>query len=136
MRGREGWGCTTWGIKGKDIYLLHVLRRRMEYPGPKRAVREQCQAFDASVVLVEDKASGTQLIQELVAEGLHAVTRSQLQSAGKHLQIVSSIATTSIEDTIAARGVPVWFQLSPTSGGKSVKPWSNGRNKPVVRLLW
>jgi phage terminase large subunit-like protein len=43
-------------------------------------VREQCQAFDASVVLIEDKGSGTQLIQELVAEGLHAVTRYQPQS--------------------------------------------------------
>ena len=41
--------CTSWGIKGKDLYLLHVLRRRMEYPELKRAVREQCQAFEASV---------------------------------------------------------------------------------------
>jgi len=38
-------------------------------------VREQAQAFAANVVLIEDKASGTQLIQELVADGLHAVTR-------------------------------------------------------------
>jgi len=45
----------------------------MEYPELKRAVREQCQAFAASVVLIEDKASGTQLIQELVEQGLHAV---------------------------------------------------------------
>ena len=42
--------------------------------------REQCQAFEASVVLIEDKASGTQLIQELIADGLHAVTRYQPQS--------------------------------------------------------
>ena len=61
--------CTSWGIKGKDLYLLHVLRQRMEYPELKRAVREQCQAFDANVVLIEDKASGTQLIQELVDAG-------------------------------------------------------------------
>jgi predicted phage terminase large subunit-like protein len=72
--------CTTWGIKGKDLYLLHVLRRRMEYPELKRAVREQCAAFGASVVLIEDKASGTQLIQELVQQGLHAVTRYQPQT--------------------------------------------------------
>jgi phage terminase large subunit-like protein len=72
--------CTTWGIKGKAVYLLNVLRRRMEYPEIKRAVREQCQAFEASVVLIEDKASGTQLIQELIQEGLHAVTRYQPQS--------------------------------------------------------
>ena len=43
-------------------------------------MREQAQAFAASVVLIEDKASGTQLIQELVAEGLHAVTRYKPQS--------------------------------------------------------
>ena len=52
----------------------------MEYPELKRALREQAEAFAASVVLIEDKASGTQLIQELVAEGLHAVTRYQPQS--------------------------------------------------------
>jgi len=72
--------CTSWGIKGKDLYLLHVLRRRMEYPELKRAVCEQCAAFAADVVLIEDKASGTQLIQELIEQGLHAVTRYQPQS--------------------------------------------------------
>jgi predicted phage terminase large subunit-like protein len=72
--------CTTWGVKGTDLYLLHVLRKRMEYPELKRAVREQCQAFAANVALIEDKASGTQLIQELTQEGLYAVTRYQPQS--------------------------------------------------------
>ena len=72
--------CTSWGIKGKDLYLLHVLRRRMEYPELKRAVCAQAEAFNANVVLIEDKASGTQLIQELVELGLHAVTRYQPQS--------------------------------------------------------
>jgi phage terminase large subunit-like protein len=69
--------CTSWGITGKDLYLLHVLRKRMEYPELKRAVLEQAEAFNANVVLIEDKASGTQLIQELVELGLHAVTRYQ-----------------------------------------------------------
>jgi phage terminase large subunit-like protein len=52
----------------------------MEYPELNRAVREQCEAFGATVVLIEDKASGTQLIQELVRDGLHAVTRYQPQA--------------------------------------------------------
>jgi predicted phage terminase large subunit-like protein len=72
--------CTSSGVKGKDLYLLHVLRKRMEYPELKRAVCEQCAAFGASVVLIEDKASGTQLIQELIDAGLHAVTRYQPQA--------------------------------------------------------
>ena len=41
---------------------------------------EQCEAFGATVVRIEDKVSGTQLIQELVHEGLHAVTRYQPQA--------------------------------------------------------
>ena len=67
--------CTTWGIRNQRVYLLHVLRKRMEYPELKRAVHEQWQAHRATVVLIEDKASGTQLIQDLIAEGLSAVTR-------------------------------------------------------------
>jgi predicted phage terminase large subunit-like protein len=72
--------CTSWGIHGKNLYLIDVLRRRMEYPELKRAVREQYERFRPNVVLIEDKASGTQLIQELIAEGVHAVTRYQPQS--------------------------------------------------------
>ena len=67
--------CTTWGIKGKNLYLLSVLRKRLEYPALKRAVREQQCLYDANVVLIEDQASGTQLIQELIADGFHRVTR-------------------------------------------------------------
>jgi predicted phage terminase large subunit-like protein len=69
--------CTTWGVRGKDLFLLGVFRRRLEYPALKRAVREQQSHFNANVVLIEDKASGTQLIQELIADGCHGVTRYQ-----------------------------------------------------------
>jgi predicted phage terminase large subunit-like protein len=69
--------CTTWGVSGKHVYLLNVFRRRLEYPALKRAVREQQKLFNATVVLIEDKASGTQLIQELILEGCHGVTRYQ-----------------------------------------------------------
>ena len=67
--------CTTWGIKGKNLYLLSVFRKRLEYPDLKRAVREQQSLFNASVILIEDKASGTQLIQELIVDGCHGATR-------------------------------------------------------------
>src|SRR6266478_2160888 len=67
--------CTTWGVHGKNLYLLGLLRQRLEYPALKRAVREQQNQFNATEVLIEDKASGTQLIQELIADGCHGVTR-------------------------------------------------------------
>src|SRR5882757_1218826 len=69
--------CTTWGVSGKHLFLLGVFRRRLEYPALKRAVRDQQSLFDATVVLIEDKASGTQLIQELIEDGCHGVTRYQ-----------------------------------------------------------
>ena len=42
-----------------------------------RAVRGQREAFKVRVVLIEDKASGTRLIHELVADGLRAVTAAE-----------------------------------------------------------
>jgi predicted phage terminase large subunit-like protein len=67
--------CTTWGRKGKKLYLLHVLRQRLDYPDLRRAVLDQAERFRPSNILVEDKASGTQLIQELIREGVSGVTR-------------------------------------------------------------
>jgi phage terminase large subunit-like protein len=48
--------CTTWGVKGKDLFFLGVFRRRLEYPALKRAMGEQQSLFDATAVLIEDKA--------------------------------------------------------------------------------
>jgi len=67
--------CTTWGIKAKHFFLLDLFRKRLEYPALKRAVREQQDLFNADEILIEDKASGTQLIQELISENCHGVTR-------------------------------------------------------------
>jgi len=67
--------CTTWGVKDKHIYLIHVLRKRLGYPELKRALREQAEAFSPETILIEDKASGTQLIQEMVNEGMHAIQK-------------------------------------------------------------
>ena len=65
---------TVWGIDDKHAYLLNVVRRRMEYPDLKRTIREIAQLCKAGVILIEDRASGTQLIQELKVEGLDGIT--------------------------------------------------------------
>jgi predicted phage terminase large subunit-like protein len=59
----------------KDLYLLHVLRKRMEYPELRRAVKEHAHAHKARNILIEDRASGTQLIQDLIADEVDGVTR-------------------------------------------------------------
>jgi isopentenyl diphosphate isomerase/L-lactate dehydrogenase-like FMN-dependent dehydrogenase len=45
-------------------------------------------------------------------DGEVAVARAA--RTGSHLQILSTVAITSIEEATAARGAPVWFQLYPT----------------------
>lgn len=69
--------CTTWGVNDKHLYLLSVLRERLDYPGLKRAVRDQASRFKPGTILIEDKASGTQLIQELTYERVHAIKSYQ-----------------------------------------------------------
>ena len=60
---------TTWGIIGKRAYLLDVVRERLEMPALKRRVVDEADRWKAERVLIEDKGSGTGLIQELSAAG-------------------------------------------------------------------
>lgn len=60
---------TVWGVLGQKIYLLHVVRRKFNYPDLKRAVAETARQFNVTTVLIEDMASGTQLIQDQQNEG-------------------------------------------------------------------
>jgi isopentenyl diphosphate isomerase/L-lactate dehydrogenase-like FMN-dependent dehydrogenase len=42
------------------------------------------------------------------------IASAKAARARKHLQILSTVASTSLEDVCAARGEPVWYQLYPT----------------------
>jgi predicted phage terminase large subunit-like protein len=67
--------CTTWGKLKHTLYLLNVYRKRVDYPTLKRAVVELGARWQAKVQLIEDKASGTQLIQDLIYEGVPGIRR-------------------------------------------------------------
>jgi 4-hydroxymandelate oxidase len=57
--------------------------------------------------------------------------------AGNHLQILSTVATTSIEDAIAARGAPVWFQLYTTQRwevGEALAKRAERAGAPVIAV--
>jgi len=60
--------CTTWGVRARKAYLIHVLRKRMEFPELRRAILTQARELNASVVLIEDAASGASLLQDLRSE--------------------------------------------------------------------
>jgi predicted phage terminase large subunit-like protein len=84
--------CTTWGIAQKHLYLLHVFRKRLDYPDLKRAVRNQAQAHRANVVLIENRASGIQLIQELIMEGVRGITKYEPEGGDKVMRLRAQTA--------------------------------------------
>jgi len=63
--------------------------------------------YDSSIVIAPTGSN-----RAFHPDGEIAVAKAA--KAGNHLQILSTVATTSIEDAIAARGAPVWFQLYTT----------------------
>jgi predicted phage terminase large subunit-like protein len=65
--------CTVWGVLYKKYYLLDVFRKRLNYPDLRRAVKDLSQRYNPTTILVEDKASGTQLIQDLRADGISGI---------------------------------------------------------------
>jgi predicted phage terminase large subunit-like protein len=83
--------CTTWLVTPEAFYLLEVTRERLDFPALRHRVVEMQQRHDADVVLIEDKGSGTSLIQDLRRSGqVHPiacmpetdkVTRMSAQSA-------------------------------------------------------
>jgi len=57
--------CTTWGIVRNGIYLIGLWRAKVEYPELKRGAEALYLKHRPRRVLIEDKASGQSLIQEL-----------------------------------------------------------------------
>lgn len=57
--------CTTWLISDDGYYLIDCWRERVEFPELKKAVQVFYDRYKPREVLIEDKASGQSLIQEL-----------------------------------------------------------------------
>jgi predicted phage terminase large subunit-like protein len=71
--------CTTWGETESGYHLLHVLVQRMEYPELKRVAINHAEAWAVDALLIEDKASGQSLIQDLRRESKLPVIAIQPQ---------------------------------------------------------
>ena len=57
--------CTTWTAREDGFYLIDVWSGKVEFPELKKKVVELAEEFNADEILIEDKASGQSLIQEL-----------------------------------------------------------------------
>jgi len=79
--------CTIWGERGESVYLLDVFRKRLEYPDLKRKVEELAGRYRRSTILIEDHASGTQLIQELRNPLFGIIARSPAPGGDKQMRL-------------------------------------------------
>jgi predicted phage terminase large subunit-like protein len=59
----------VWHAQGDNYYLLELIRDRFDFPDLKRAVLAQKQQWPEAHILIEDRGSGTSLIQELRRAG-------------------------------------------------------------------
>ena len=88
---------------------LHVRPRRLvDVTNVDMSVELFGERWDSPIVL---SPAGSQ--RAFHPEGEAAVARAA--GAKNHLQLLSTVTTTSVEDVTAARGAPVWYQLYPTS---------------------
>lgn len=57
--------CTTWGVADTGYFLLHLFRGRVEFPELKRLLSSMAEQWKPHAILIEDRASGQSLVQEL-----------------------------------------------------------------------
>jgi predicted phage terminase large subunit-like protein len=84
----------------------------MEFPELKHMVRHLAEAWNADIVLVEDKASGTQIIQEMRADRFSKVQPAPRQDGDKQMRTLvqtASIASGYMMIPVAAPWLDVYI---------------------------
>ena len=89
----------------------------------------------------EGPTPGTKLPDPIMWAPLRAadgeIATAKAAKVGNHLQILSTATTTGVEDVIAARGAPVWYQLYATNKWEVAKAFVTRAEKagcPVVAV--
>jgi len=86
---------TTWGIftptegYGQAIILLDAMKDRLEFPELKRVALEQFKYWEPETVIVEAKASGQPLIQEMRRMGIPVIDFQPARGRDKHTRVNS-----------------------------------------------
>ena len=70
--------CVVLLVKGGSMYVLDVIRARMEYPELRRAVIASHQRWSGTThryaLVIENKGSGQSLLQDLRSQRIHAIS--------------------------------------------------------------
>ena len=101
--------CTTWGETDTGWYLIDRFKRRMEFAALKAMAVTLADQFKPSVVLVEDKASGQSLIQELKRDSRLPILAIKVDSdkVSRAYAVTPAIETGRVFLPEAHRGSPI-----------------------------
>lgn len=84
--------CETWGLSVSGYDLLDVYRQQVEFPALIRASKAQFQKWRPSEVLIEDRGSGTSLIQTLRKETrMNLIAVPAIKDKAQRLHDVSAL---------------------------------------------
>lgn len=110
------WGYLATGVDGDETLRANRSAFARYQIRPRRLV--DVAKVDPSIELFGVRWSGPIFLCPVSSqrafhpEGERAVARAA--KSRDHLLLVSTVSSTSVEDVVAARGAPVWFQLYPT----------------------
>ena len=131
------YGYLATGTDGNETLIANRRAFGDIYLRPMRMV-------DTSRVSLETKLLDEKLTSPIVLApvGSQAAFHPEAELATaraarsrEHLQILSNVASTAIEDVIAARGKPVWFQLYPTSKWSTARMMLERAEKAGARVV-
>jgi len=111
------WGYLASGVDAEDT--LRANREAYSHYQLQARRMVDVSKIDTSLELFGTKFSSPIILCPLGAQkAFHPEGEIAVAKAAKargHLQILSTVTSTGVEDVIAARGAPVWFQLYTTS---------------------
>ena len=102
--GSDYSSCVTILETDKKYYVLNVYRAKLDFPALKKKIVEMKQAYGANIVIIEDKGSGTGLIQQLKAENF--MTKAYEPKGDKADRIVAQSASIEAGLVYLPEGAP------------------------------
>ena len=91
--------CTSWGVVDKKYYLISLFRQKLTYPELKNKVDKLAKRYNPKSILIEDKASGQQVIQDLRLDGMANIIaiKPKLDKITRFASIVSLFQAGSVQ---------------------------------------
>lgn len=144
--GSDYSACITIHEIDRQYFILDVYREKLDFPTLRRKVVEMQQVFAAESIIIEDKGSGTGLIQQLYSDGVAAIPYKP--EGSKADRMVAQSATIECGSVYLPRAAP-WLDEFKTEivsfpygrhddqidALSQILDWLNGKSVSIFDVL-